>query len=183
MLSIGSQCTCATQLHGGPEMAAAACFSLEGGGQQPFRLKGWQAGPWEEAPFALQCCTWWWFAGISKGCRGYSLLLSVLTNIFRIMARFSPRRTAGSQAVRWSAMPLNWETILLLDNLDLGQVLQACPELLSCTVCLLCASETLSEHKSLNSFIGGQVSLFLSILKDRIKLFLFSGLARMLNMC
>lgn len=43
----------------------------------------------------------------------------------------------------------------------------------------VCASEapvtgSAAEQKSLNSFIGGQVSLFLSILKGRAKLFLFS---------
>lgn len=159
-----------------------------GRGQQPFRLEGWQAGSWEGGPLALQCCAWWWFAGIRKGCHGYSLLLSVMTSILRIMARFSLRRTAGSQAVRWSVMPLNWETISLLDNSDLGQALRACPELLSCTVCLLCSSVisvtgSAAEQKPLNSFIGGQVLLFVSILKGRAMLFLFSGLARMLNMC
>lgn len=39
MLPIGSQSTCATQLCGGAEVAAAACFSLRGGSSP----SGWRA--------------------------------------------------------------------------------------------------------------------------------------------
>lgn len=85
-------------------------------------------------------------------------------------------------------MALNREAISLLDNSGLRQILRACPELLSCTICPLCApvipvTGSAAEQMPLNSFSGGQVLLFVSILKGRLMLFLFSGLARMLNMC
>lgn len=157
---------------------------------------GWQCLLWawkgqgpgtERDPLPLQCSAWCWFAEVRKGCCGCSLLLRMMANILRTMARFSPGGTAGSQVVRWSVMALNRETISLLDNSGLRQVLRACPELLSCTICPLCApvipvTGRAAEQKPFNSFSGGQV-LFVSILKGTAVLFLFSSLARMLNMC
>lgn len=68
-----------------------------------------------------------------------SVLLSMMVNILRTMARSSPGGTSDSQLGGWPVTPLNRETVSLLDNSEFRQVLQACLELLCCTICPLCA--------------------------------------------
>lgn len=151
-LSAGHQSYCAP----GPRAGSALLELGRGSSSEGSRADGQIWNPWP-----LQCCAWGWSAEIRKDCCGCSLLLRMMVNILRTMPRSSSGGTAGFQVVRWSMMPLKREAISLLGNSGLRQVLRACPELLSCTTCPLCApvipvTASAAEQKPLNSFSGAK---------------------------